>query len=74
MQVHTQDVSLQYPRNFQTDLTDVWMFVCFPVSVGAFPLVTQSGEIVTENDIQASIFKQCVTLSKQNVGKAKFFQ
>ena len=54
--------------------TDVWMFVFFPVSVGTFPMVTQSGEIVTEKYLQASIFKQYVILSKQNAGKAMFFQ
>ena len=62
IQVRTQDVSPQYPRIFQTDLgsldlsyrenmvggTDWNVCLLFPESVGAFPKVTKSGEIVTE--------------------------
>ena len=59
IQFHTQDVSPQYPRIFQTDLGSLDLSCrenmmeqtlgCFPWECGGvFPKLTQSGEIVTE--------------------------
>ena len=60
IQFHTQDVSPQYPRIFQTDLGSLDLSyrenmmeqtlgcLLFHESVGVFPKVTKSGEIVTE--------------------------
>ena len=44
----------------------------FPVSVGALLLVNRDGKLVLKNDLQASLFKQSVTLSTQNAGKDTF--
>lgn len=37
-------------------------------------MVSASREFATENDLQASTFKQCETLRTQNSGKAIFFR
>ena len=52
------------------DGTDIWMFVCFSLWVWVPSLWWHSqGKLLLKNDLRASIFKQCVTLSTQNAGK-----
>ena len=86
IQVHTQYVSLQYPRIFQTNLGSLdlsysenlmeqtsgclFAFLC---ECGGLPYGnTGKGKLVLRNDLQARISKQSVTLSKQNAVKSMF--
>ena len=45
-----------------------------PVSVGPLPRGRVLGPLPLKNDLQPSTFKQCVTLSMQEAGKAIFLQ
>ena len=83
IQVHTQDVFLQYPRNFQTILGSLdlsyrenvmeQMLEClfaFPCECGGFLNGNTVRKLLLKNDLQANIFKKCVTLRAQNAEKA----
>lgn len=53
------------------DGTDVWMMFCLFLWVWWTSLRSNhQGKLLLKNDFQASIFKQYVTLSTQNAGKA----
>ena len=57
------------------DGRDVWMLVC--LSLWDWRPSLQSHrqmKLLLKNDFQASVFKQCMTLSTQNAGKAMFLQ
>lgn len=76
-------VSLQFPRNFQTDLhsldlsyrksdrLDVWIIGFLPLWVWVF-CGQASLKLRLKNDFQTQYFKLCVTLSTQNAGIAIF--
>ena len=87
IQVHTHDVSLQFPRNFQTDLGSLYlscrrnvmeqMFGCcfdFPCEWDTSLQAGPQETLPLKNDFQASTGKPCTTLRTQEAGKVIFLK